>query len=69
MHNVHNAHYKSKFSHFAPSRYQFPIQNAFALAVHKAQALKIPDATVSLDSLFATGQAYVKLVMLKHGTL
>ncbi len=44
------------------SRYQFPIQNAFALTVHKIQGLILPDITVSLDSqMFAPGQAYVAI--------
>src|ERR1043165_6742874 len=44
------------------SRHQFPIQNAFALTVHKTQGLTLPDITVSLDSqMFAQGQAYVAI--------
>lgn len=41
-------------------RIQFPLQNAFALTVHKTQSLTIPHSTLSLDeSIFANGQAYV----------
>ena len=44
------------------SRYQFPIQNAYALTVHKTQSLILPDITVPLDSqMFAPGQAYVAI--------
>jgi len=44
------------------SRTQYPIQNAFALTVHKTQSLSLPRITLSLDSsLFSTGQAYTAL--------
>jgi ATP-dependent exoDNAse (exonuclease V) alpha subunit len=44
------------------SRRQFPIQNAFALTVHKTQGLTLPNITVSLDSqMFETGQSYVAI--------
>jgi ATP-dependent exoDNAse (exonuclease V) alpha subunit len=43
-------------------RTQFPLQNAFALTVHKTQSLTIPHVTLSLDeSIFAPGQAYVAM--------
>ena len=43
-------------------RTQFPLQNAFALTVHKTQGLTIPHVTLSLDeSIFAKGQAYVAM--------
>ena len=43
-------------------RTQFPLQNAFALTVHKTQGLTLPHATVSLDEqMFANGQAYVAM--------
>ena len=43
-------------------RMQFPLQNAFALTVHKTQGLTLPHATVSLDEqMFAKGQAYVAM--------
>ena len=43
-------------------RTQFPLQNAFALTVHKTQGLTLPHATVSLDEqMFADGQAYVAM--------
>ena len=47
----------------APARRsQFPLQNAFALTVHKTQGLTLPHTTVSLDtSMFANGQAYVAM--------
>ena len=45
---------------------QYPIQNAFALTVHKTQSLSLPRITLSLDSsLFSAGQAYTAL---SHGT-
>jgi len=41
---------------------QFPLQNAFALTVHKTQGLTLPHATVSLDEqMFAYGQSYVSM--------
>ena len=44
------------------SRTQFPLQNAFALTVHKTQSLSLPHITVSLDSsIFSAGQAYTAL--------
>ncbi len=43
-------------------RTQFPLQNAFALTVHKTQGLTLSHATVSLDAqMFAVGQAYVAM--------
>ncbi|EXX56036.1 Rrm3p [Rhizophagus irregularis DAOM 197198w] len=44
------------------SRCQFPLQNAFALTVHKTQGLTLPEVSVSLDNqFFAAGQAYTAL--------
>jgi len=44
------------------SRTQFPLQNCFALTVHKSQGLTLPQISVFLDSqFFAPGQAYVAL--------
>ena len=44
------------------SRYQFPLQNAFALTVHKTQGLTLSEISVSLDQqIFAPGQAYTAL--------
>ena len=41
---------------------QFPLQNAFALTVHKTQGFTLPHATVSLDEqMFAYGQSYVSM--------
>ena len=47
----------------APAQHtQFPLQNAFALTVHKTQGLTLPHATISLDEqMFANGQAYVAM--------
>ena len=42
-------------------RTQFPLQNAFALTVHKTQGLTLPHTTISLDEqMFANGQAYIR---------
>ena len=44
------------------SRTQFPLQNAFALTVHKTQGLTLPNITLILDShMFSAGQAYVSI--------
>jgi len=44
------------------SRQQLPIQNAYALTVHKTQGLSMGSITVSLDDTFFTaGQAYTAL--------
>ena len=41
-------------------RHQFPMQNAFALTVHKTQGLTLPAICLKLDeTMFACGQAYV----------
>jgi len=44
------------------SRTQFPLQNSFALTVHKTQGLTLPNVTLILDShMFSAGQAYVAI--------
>src|SRR5581483_5375274 len=44
------------------SRHQFPLQNAFALTVHKTQGLTLPEVSLNLDQqIFSAGQAYVAL--------
>ncbi|CAH1759302.1 8392_t:CDS:2 [Entrophospora sp. SA101] len=44
------------------NRMSFPIQNFFALTVHKIQALNLPEVSLSLDAQgFVPGQAYVAL--------
>jgi ATP-dependent exoDNAse (exonuclease V) alpha subunit len=41
------------------SRTQFPLQNSFALTVHKSQSLTLPSIDISLDrNLFTYGHAY-----------
>src|SRR6266542_1744165 len=43
-------------------RTQFPLQNSFALTVHKTQSLILPRVSLALDStIFSPGQAYVAL--------
>ena len=44
------------------SRTQFPLQNSFALTVHKTQGLTLPNVTLILDDkIFSAGQAYVAI--------
>src|SRR6185312_10142060 len=44
------------------SRKQFPLQNCFALTVHKCQGLTLPHISLMLDDqFFAPGQAYTAL--------
>lgn len=40
---------------------QFPLEPAFALTVHKAQGLTLPEVVVEPERFFAAGQAYVAL--------
>ena len=43
-------------------RHQFPLQNVFALAVHKTQGLTLPHVTLTIDqNMFAPGQIYVAM--------
>jgi len=50
------------FNGMPAKRIQFPLQNAFALTVHKTQSITLPHSTLSLDeSIFACGQAYVAM--------
>ena len=42
------------------SRTQFPLQNSFALTVHKTQGITLPRVSLALDSsIFSAGQAYI----------
>ena len=44
------------------SRRQYPLQNCFALTVHKSQGLTLPHVSLFLDKqFFAAGQAYTAL--------
>jgi ATP-dependent DNA helicase PIF1 len=44
------------------SRCQLPLQNAFALTIHKVQGLSMPTITVTLDEgIFSNGQAYTAI--------
>jgi len=41
---------------------QFPLQNCFAMTIHKAQGLTLSDVSLVLDKqIFLPGQAYVAL--------
>ena len=43
-------------------RIQFPLQNAFALTVHKTQSITLPQTSLYLDNqMFSPGQAYVAI--------
>ncbi|CAG8737364.1 2684_t:CDS:1, partial [Ambispora leptoticha] len=44
------------------SKEQYPIQNAFALTVHKTQGLTLPQTTLTIDEdMFADRQVYVAM--------
>lgn len=44
------------------SRTQFPLQNAFALTVHKTQGITLSQVSLALDSqIFSPGQTYVAI--------
>ena len=50
---LHGIHY---------ARQQLPIQNAFALTIHKTQSLSLNHISVALDNtIFGPGQAYTAL--------
>jgi len=42
-------------------RTQFPLQNSFALTIHKTQGLTLQKTTISLNDIFSPGQAYVAI--------
>src|SRR3990170_7453260 len=43
-------------------RTQFPLQNAFALTIHKTQGLTLSKVSLALDeNIFSPGQAYIAL--------
>ena len=51
------------------SRTQFPLQNSFAMTVHKVQSLSLDSITISFDEeMFAAGQAYTALSRAKHSS-
>jgi ATP-dependent DNA helicase PIF1 len=44
------------------SRCQLPLQNAFALTIHKVQGLSMSSITLNLDEdIFSNGQAYTAI--------
>jgi ATP-dependent DNA helicase PIF1 len=49
------------------TRTQLPLQNAFALTIHKVQGLSLPSICISLDrDIFSVGQAYTALSRAKR---
>ena len=71
---ITDAYVTPKTIHFtvngnSASRTQFPLQDCFALTVHKSQGLTLPRTSVFLDSqFFAPGQAYVALIISRAST-
>ena len=60
IHKKHTHYFENNGNNYR--RTQFPIQNCFALTVHKTQGLTLPKVTLALDGTkFSTGQAYVAL--------
>ena len=43
------------------SRTQFPLQNAFALTIHKTQGLTLPNVTPLDNSVLSAGQVYIAI--------
>ena len=44
------------------NRFQFSLQNTYALTIHKTQGLTLPEVTLFLDNqIFSAGQVYVAL--------
>jgi len=60
--NVQKATANFEINGVHASRHQFPLQNAFALTVHKTQGLTLPHVTLTIDqNMFAPGQIYVAM--------
>uniref|UniRef100_A0A914P577 ATP-dependent DNA helicase n=1 Tax=Panagrolaimus davidi TaxID=227884 RepID=A0A914P577_9BILA len=47
---------------------QFPLTLAFATTIHKSQSISLSTAIISLENVFAPGQAYVALSRLQSAT-
>jgi len=65
--DVQKTSVKFDFDGSSAIRHQFPMQNAFALTVHKTQGLTLPATCLELDeTMFACGQAYVAISRAKR---
>ena len=60
--NIYKQTHYFKLNENNYQRTQFPLQNCFALTVHKTQSLALPRVFLALDeSIYSPGQAYVTL--------
>jgi len=65
--DVHKTSVKFDVDGSPAIRHQFPLQNTFALTVHKTQDLTLPAVCLELDeTMFACGQAYVAISRAKR---